>query len=209
MPLSAIPALAVNAFLAAEDPDFFNREAFNPLTEITQLLWNGAPTDKYRPRTGSKLASIYARELFVCSSSNPVADGMLFWHLRNALLYYWIDRDVPKRNILETRINAAYFGRGSYGIAAAAEAYFHKPLTELGIAEAAFLAVLPREPSRYSNERYADKALEWRNKVVETMARMGAITTQQAEATKLEPLGVEKQVPNAEQAPKNDPAIAP
>ena len=202
VPLTAIPAHAVNAFLAAEDPDFFNREASNPLTDFTQALWNS------RQRIGSQLTVSYARQLLTCQS-NALADGMLFWHLRNALLHYRIERDVPKKNILETRINSSYFGRGSYGIAAAAKAYFHKPLAELALAEAALLGVLPREPSRYSNERFADKALAQRNEVLNRMARMGAITAQQAEAAKLEPLRVEKQVPAVEQAPKSAPVIAP
>lgn len=195
VPLSGMPAHAVSAFLAAEDPDFFNREAYSPLTEITQLLWGG------RPRTGSIISLRYARELLACQDSD--AGPNLWRQFKLGLLHYRIERDVPKTNILETEINSTYFGRGSYGIAAAAQAYFHKPLAELGITEAAFLAVLPREPSRYSNERYADKALAWRNRVLERMARMGLITMQQEEAAKLEPLRVEKQVPAVEQAPKS------
>jgi membrane peptidoglycan carboxypeptidase len=200
VPLTDIPSHVVNAFLAAEDPDFFNRKAFNPLTEITEMLLNNK-----RRSTGSQYGLIYARMLLACHDGTAHPPG---WHFRFALLTYRIERDVPKRNILETVMNSTYFGRDSYGIAAAAETYFHKPVAELDLAEAAWLGGIFKSPSTYGREYNADKGLVRRNQVLKRMVGMGAITSQQAEAAKLRPFVVEKQIPNFKQAPKVAPTIA-
>jgi membrane carboxypeptidase/penicillin-binding protein len=120
VPLSSMPENAVNAFLAAADPGFFNRPAFSPVAEFIEALGGMG-----RQKTGTILSSMYARELLACNSS---AANHSLWHFKFALLSYRIERDLPKRNILETVINTLYWGRGSYGIAAGAEVYFHKPL---------------------------------------------------------------------------------
>ena len=187
VPLSAMPANAVNAFLAAEDPEFFSRGTFSPLSEIANRLRG----DRNR-RTGSIVSQMYARELFYClQPDNPPRN----WPFRHALLTYRIERDIPRRNILETRINTTYLGRNSYGMAGAAEAYFHKPLAGLDLAELAFLAGLARAPSLYGAASHVDTALARRNSVLESMARMGVIAEEQARAAKLEPLNLQERPP--------------
>jgi penicillin-binding protein 1A len=195
VPLTDIPADAVNAFVAAEQPDFFDRPAFSPLTEVI-----GAIRGIQRQRTGSILAAMYARALFACHRSVP-SHGE--WHFKFALLTYRVERDLPRRNILETVINTLYFGRGSFGIAAGAEAYFHKPLNALSLAEMASLGGVIKEPSRYDESRAHAETflLERRSRVLDRMAGMGAISSQQAEAAKFEPLGVQQLMPVSKKEP--------
>jgi penicillin-binding protein 1A len=180
-----MPENAVNAFLASSDPDFFYRPALSWLTEIIRALRGKGPLR----RRHATLATTYARELLGCHAAGPHAN----WHFKFALVNYRVARDLPKRNILETVINTLYFGRGSYGIAAGAETYFHKPLEALSVAEMAFLVQVVWEPSFYEGnlERKEKRILERRNQVLERMVRMGAMGPQQAEAAKLEPLVVQ------------------
>jgi penicillin-binding protein 1A len=196
VPLSSMPENAVNAFLAAEDPDFFYRPALSALTEIVRALRGKGHLKEGR----ATLATMYARWLLICHGG--AADHSL-WHFKFALLTYRVARDLPKRNILETVINTQYFGRGSYGIAAGAEAYFHKPLGALSLAEMAFLVGVLKEPARYDGSRaHAEKfLLERRNQVLERMLRMGAMGPQQAEAAKREPLGLQKREPVSKEKP--------
>jgi penicillin-binding protein 1A len=197
VPLSAMPEKAVNAFLASEDPDFFYRPALSALTEIIRALRGKGPLREGR----ATLATMYARKLLVCHHS--AVGQPPDWHFKFALLNYRVARDLPKRNILETIINTLYFGRGSYGIAAGAEAHFHKPLEALSFAEMAFLVSVVREPAAYERSIGRDEKLflERRNRVLERMVRMGAIGPQQAEAAKLEPLGVQQLSPVSNKAP--------
>jgi membrane peptidoglycan carboxypeptidase len=189
VPLAAIPENAVSAFLASEDPDFFYHPAYSPVTQIIRALRGMRPQ-----RTVSILSTMYARKLFACHNSSAGRNAE--WHFKIALLTCRIERDLPKRNILETVINTLYFGRGSYGIAAGAEAYFHKPLSVLSLAEMALLGGLVSGPSLYDESLVkADRDLERRNKILESMARMGASSPQQAETAKREPLSVQNQRP--------------
>jgi penicillin-binding protein 1A len=193
VPLNEIPANAVNAFLAAEEPDFLNRPAFNPVVTVIQALRG------MRPRgTGSMLSGMYARWLIACHGRQLASFGR---HFQPALLAYRIERDLPKQNILETIINTMYFSRGNYGIAAGAEAYFHKPVSQLSLAETAFLAGAAgrdHEPCCFNYER---GALKHRNWILDRMAGMGAISPQQAEAAKLEPLGMQRPSPVSKKEP--------
>jgi penicillin-binding protein 1A len=192
VPLSAIPENAINAFLAVEDPNFFNRPAFNPVAEFIQALRG------MRPRGTGILSGIYAGQLLACQGSEHASFGR---HFRAVLLTYRIERDLPKRNILETIINTLYFGRGSFGIAAGAEAHFHKPLSQLSLAEMALLGDAAGHESTTGSFNHERAVLKHRSWVLDRMVGMGAITPQQAEAAKLEPLGVQKRSPVSKEAP--------
>jgi penicillin-binding protein 1A len=180
VPLTAMPANAVNAFLATEEPDFLTRDAFNPLT----------------PRRTSHISAAYVHQLYHCA--NLPAGQSISRKLKNTLLLYRIERDLPRRSILETVINTAWLGKNAFGMPAAALRYFQKPLTELSTGELAFLAGVyealhgPLVMSQ-SLAIQNDVALKSRNKILDRMAGMGALTAEQAAAAKLEPLNLRPQ----------------
>jgi penicillin-binding protein 1A len=99
-----------------------------------------------------------------------------------------IERALPKERILELYLNEIYLGLSSYGVAAASQAYFNKPLDQLDIAQAAFLGALPKAPNNYNPFRYPDAAKARRDWVIDRMHEDGYITAQQAQQAKAEPL---------------------
>ncbi len=108
--------------------------------------------------------------------------------IKEALLALKIERAYSKQKILELYLNEIYLGFGAYGIAAASLLYFDKSVHELTIAEAAYLAALPKGPNNYNPFRRHDEAVARRNYVIDRMAEDGYITADAAEKAKKEPL---------------------
>ncbi|NQW09930.1 MAG: transglycosylase domain-containing protein, partial [Alphaproteobacteria bacterium] len=106
------------------------------------------------------------------------------------ILAFRIERVLDKDRILELYLNEIYLGFGSYGVAAAALNYFDKPLDRLTIAEAAYLAALPKAPNNYHPIRRTEAAIARRNWVIEQMRRNGFVSDAEAAATSQQPLGV-------------------
>ncbi len=99
-----------------------------------------------------------------------------------------IEQNLSKDRILELYLNEIYLGQGSYGVAAASQAYFNKPLDKLTIAEAAFLAALPKAPNNFNPFKYPDAARSRRDYVLDRLAEDHVITAAQAAAAKAEPI---------------------
>ena len=110
--------------------------------------------------------------------------------IKEALLSLKIERAYSKEKILELYLNEIYLGLGAYGVAAASLLYFDKSVHELTIAEAAYLAALPKAPNNYNPFRQRDRALERRNWVIDQMVGTGAIKAADGEKAKKEPLAV-------------------
>src|SRR5262249_43369232 len=110
--------------------------------------------------------------------------------IKEALLAMKIERAFSKERILELYLNEIYLGMGAYGVAAASLLYFDKSVHELSVAEAAYLAALPKAPNNYHPFRQRERALERRNYVLDRMAEDRYITAQDAEKAKKEPLNV-------------------
>ncbi|EBW2381183.1 penicillin-binding protein, partial [Salmonella enterica subsp. enterica serovar Enteritidis] len=110
--------------------------------------------------------------------------------IKEMLLSFRIEQAYSKDRILELYLNEIFFGLGAYGVAGAALTYYDKSVNQLTIAEAAYLAALPKGPSNYHPFRYADRALERRNWVIDQMAENGYITREEAAKAKADPLGV-------------------
>src|SRR5690606_37753858 len=100
------------------------------------------------------------------------------------------EQTLPKDRILELYLNEIYLGFGAYGVAAAALNYFNKSLDELTLAEAAFLAALPKAPNNYHPIRRAEAAQARRNWVLRRMAEDGHISWEEAEQAAAEPLAI-------------------
>jgi len=126
---------------------------------------------------------VLARCLIDSSSLRPIDR-----HVITAITIYRIERDLSRNAIFEVYLNEAWMGRGSHGAAAAARAYFGKPLGDLSLDEAAFVAVLAKSPT--SIGRNLERDTEWRNRVLDRMVRAGTITSMQAETAKQMPLRI-------------------
>ena len=101
-----------------------------------------------------------------------------------------IEGVLTKQQILELYLNEIPLGRQSFGVEAAAQAYFGKSVGELTLAENAFLAALPRGPEIYGRDKYAARAIERRNWVIDQMVRNGAVSQAAGAQAKSQPLGV-------------------
>src|SRR5262249_58087955 len=110
--------------------------------------------------------------------------------IKEALLAMKIERAFSKERILELYLNEIYLGMGAYDVAAASLLYFDKSVHELSVAEAAYLAALPKAPNNYHPFRQRERALERRNYVLDRMAEDHYITAQEAKKAKKEPLKV-------------------
>jgi penicillin-binding protein 1A len=110
--------------------------------------------------------------------------------LKEALLAMRIEQAYSKDRIFELYLNEIYLGLGSYGVAAAALNYFDKPVNQLTIAEAAYLAALPKAPENYNPFRHKDRAIERRNWVIDRLIENGYIRAADGEAAKAEDLTV-------------------
>ncbi|HTV88525.1 MAG TPA: PBP1A family penicillin-binding protein, partial [Stellaceae bacterium] len=115
--------------------------------------------------------------------------------IKEALLAYRIENQLSKDRILEIYLNEIYLGAGSYGVAAAADTYFRKPLAKLTLAQAAFLATLPKSPTNYDPLRHPNAAKARRDWILSGMADEGWISKAAAKAAAAQPLGIDMRPP--------------
>ena len=183
VPITAIPPRVTQAFVAMEDKNFYKHPGIDPVAIVRSQITNLKNiADDRRPIGGSTITQQVAR-LPGLSLLNA-QDGSLTRKIKEWILALRIERALPKERILEIYLNEMYLGFGSYGPAQAALNYFNKPMDELTIAEAAYLAALARAPSNYHPIRYPERARERRNLVIAAMLEEGYISAAQAaEAT--------------------------
>ena len=185
VPVDAMPERVVDAFLAAEDKSFYRHAGLDPAglfragyTFVRSKLSESAP----RPVGGSTITQQVAKN-FLLSPEATVERK-----IREAILALRLEKALPKDAILELYLNQIYLGYGSYGVAAAALNYFNSSLDDLTIAEAAFLAALPKAPNNYHPVRRRAQALTRRNWVVRRMLEDGRISPVEAEEAIAAPL---------------------
>jgi len=185
LPIQAVPKLVINAFVAAEDKNFYQ----HPGIDIYGIMRAGMLyVENYgssrRPQGASTITQQVAKNFLL---TNEVSFER---KIKEALLALRIERTYSKQKILELYLNEIYLGFGAYGVAAASLLYFDKSVHELTIAEAAYLAALPKGPNNYNPFRRHDEAVSRRNYVIDRMAEDGYITADAAEKAKKEPLNV-------------------
>lgn len=170
-PLASMPPAFVQAYLANNDPGYLDRAPVSVFGELRKMVAGQTP------HAGSGVSELYARQLLQCGGGGYSKN----WRFRLALLTYRVERNVPKANVLEVLLNALQFGRGRYGAAAAAKAYFHRPINELSLAELAFLAGAEAKPSTYASLSGKSRIIADRNKILKRMAKLGHISKAQEE----------------------------
>lgn len=187
VPLSEIPPHVVKAFLAAEDRNFYEHGGVSARAILRAAIHNIATlgTD---PAGGSTISQQVAKNVLL-----PGQPRSLERKVKEVILARRLDENLTKDQILEIYLNQIYFGGRSYGIAAAANAYFGKPVVDLTLAEAAYLAALPKAPNDYRLDRADNRgrAKVRRDWVLARMADDGLITSSAAHLAAGEPLVIE------------------
>lgn len=181
-PYDKIPPLLVKSFLAIEDDKFFEHKGINYTAIVRAALAN---IRAGRTVQGASTITQQVAKSFFLSSEKTFTRKF-----REAMLATKLEENLTKEEILYLYLNNIFFGAESYGVAAAAETYFRKPLDKLTIAEGALIAGLPQAPSRYSPIRNPHLAKERQKDVLARMKDLGYITPAQADQAVNEPITV-------------------
>ena len=183
VPISAIPPLVRQAFVSAEDKNFYSHPGIDPVGIARAAYENfQAIGTNRRPQGASTITQQVAKNFFL---TNEVS---LERKIEEAILAFRIEQAFDKDRILELYLNEIFLGRRSYGVAAAALTYFDKALDELTLPEAAFLAALPKAPSTYDPDRNPAIALGRRNYVLGRMLADGAIDPDEHDTARATPI---------------------
>jgi penicillin-binding protein 1A len=183
VPIETIPEHVVQAFLAAEDKNFYTHTGVDAQGVLRAVLTNVWNVINDRRLVGASTITQQVAKNFLLSSDVTVERKV-----KEALLALKLERAFTKDQILELYLNQIYLGLQSHGVAAAALNYFDKSLTELSLAEAAYLAALPKAPNNYHPFRRRERAIARRNWVIGRMLDNEFITSYQASVARSEDL---------------------
>jgi len=179
-----IPELIINAFISAEDKDFFTHTGIDYKSLLSAIYTNIKNIIIRNDRLigASTITQQVAKNFFLNN------DRTIIRKFREFVIAYQIEQNLSKREILELYLNEIYFGMGSYGIASASINYFDKSLDELNLEEVAYLAALPKAPNNYNPIDNKEKAIIRRNWVIDRMFDNGYILETEASELKNFPL---------------------
>lgn len=183
VPITEIPDTVIEAFTSAEDKNFYKHKGVDVFAVARAVVVNLKNRGEGKRPVGASTITQQVAKNFLLT--NEVSYER---KIREAILAYKIEEALSKDRIIELYLNQIFLGQRSYGVAAAGLNYFNKPLIELNIAEAAFLAALPKAPNNYNPETHHDDAVERRNWVIGRMVEDKHITEEQAIDAKKIPL---------------------
>src|SRR5438046_3661070 len=171
LPIQAVPKLVINAFLAAEDKNFYEHGGidYSGMARAALVYAQNYGSNR-RPQGASTITQQVAKNFLL---TNEVSFTR---KIKEALLAMRIERTYSKDKILELYLNEIFLGFGAYGVAAASLLYFDKSVHELTVPEAAYLAALPKAPSLRHPLRARERAIERRNYVLDQMVITGELT---------------------------------
>ena len=187
VPVNAMPRRVVQAVLSAEDKKFYRHQGIDFLGVVRAALTNLRNLGTERRLVGASTITQQVAKNFLLSNE-------LSWErkIKEVILAFRMERALSKDRLLELYLNQIYLGAGSYGVAAAALNYFDKSLDELTIAEAAYLAALPKAPNNYNPWRHPLAAKTRRDWVLDRMTLDGYITAEEASRAKVFPVLVRR-----------------
>jgi penicillin-binding protein 1A len=188
VPVEAIPPRLIHAFLSAEDSGFYSHFGIDPQAMLRAAITNAKNYGRGRRPIGASTITQQVTKNFLLTNEVSVERK-----IKEAILSLRMERAFTKDQILELYLNEIYLGYGSYGVAAAALNYFDKPLNQLSLAEAAYLAALPKAPSNYHPVRKIKAATNRRNWVLRQMVGNGYISDAEAAAAIAQPLEIAAQ----------------
>lgn len=185
---SDFPETLIEAYLAAEDKTFFSHGGIDAGGLVGAVIdYVSKLGSNERAVGGSTITQQVAKNILLTNEYSITRK------LKEMMLARRIEGVLTKQQILELYLNEIPLGRRSYGVQAAARAYFDKDVGDLQLHEMAFLAILPKAPEVYGRSQNAERAMERRNFVLGQMEDNGFITTAEADAAKAMPLGLVNQ----------------
>ncbi len=173
VPFNSIPKNVINAFLSAEDKNFFKHPGVDAKGVIRAVINNISNFLSSKRLEGASTITQQVAKNFLLT--NEVS---LNRKIKEAILAFRIERALSKDRILELYLNQIYLGSGAYGVAAASLEYFDKSIKDLNYSEAALLAALPKAPSRYNPYRDPDIAKFRRNLVLKNLLDNNYLTSE-------------------------------
>ncbi|MRD47139.1 penicillin-binding protein 1A [Caenimonas koreensis] len=180
-PIDQIPKVMKDAVLAIEDSRFYSHGG----VDYRGLMRAGlANLGRAKSQGASTITMQVARNVYLSSEKTFTRK------LYEVLLTFKLEHQLTKDQILEIYMNQIFLGNRAYGFAAAAEAYFGKPMKDLTIAEAAMLAGLPKAPSAYNPITNPSRARARQQYIIDRMLENGFITTGEAEAARAQELKI-------------------
>ena len=186
VPYDQIPPHMVQAIMAAEDRNFFQHGGVDAMGLTRAMMKNVLNAAQGRRlEGGSTITQQVAKNVLLNS------DATLGRKFKEAVLAQRLEKTLSKEQILELYLNEIWLGYRSYGVGAAAFNYFGKSITDLTLAEAAYLAALPKGPQNYHPLRRKEAAIARRNWVIGEMADLGWVTEAEAESAKAQDLVVQ------------------
>ena len=187
VPYSSIPQKVINAFLSAEDKNFFSHPGVDAKGVLRAIINNISNILTSKRLEGASTITQQVAKNFLLT--NEVS---LNRKIKEAILAFRIERALSKERILELYLNQIYLGSGAYGVAAASLEYFDKSIKELDYIEAAMLAALPKAPSKYNPYRNPDLAKFRRNLVLKNLLENNFINLSQYENLRLKKIQLKK-----------------
>ncbi len=173
VPFNSIPKNVINAFLSAEDKNFFKHPGVDARGVVRAVINNISNILSSKRLEGASTITQQVAKNFLLT--NEVS---LNRKIKEAILAFRIERALSKERILELYLNQIYLGSGAYGVAAASLEYFDKSIKDLNYSEAALLAALPKAPSRYNPYRDSDIAKFRRNLVLKNLLDNNYLTSE-------------------------------
>lgn len=171
-PAEEIPDLVKQAFISAEDKNFYEHGGFDAMGMVSAVV-DAVQSRGENVRGASTITQQVMKNFLLDGSRSGVAG--IERKIKELILAVRIEGAMPKERILELYLNEIFLGQNSYGVTAAALTYFNKPLTALSAGEAAYLASLPKSPSNRHPVRDRDSAIFWRNNTLREMYENGYI----------------------------------
>ena len=181
VPIEEIPDLVKEAFISAEDKNFYSHPGYD-VRGILGAAYQAAATRGASVRGASTITQQVMKN-FLLDGSRSVERKV-----KELILASRLERTLSKDKILELYLNEIYLGQNSYGVAAAAQTYFNKSLTELAPHEAAMLAAMPQAPGRYHPVTEKARVTERRNYVLREMWQNGYLDRETYESEAKLPL---------------------
>ena len=187
IPYESIPDKVVNAFLSAEDKNFFSHPGIDAKGIIRAIIKNIKNVMQNKRLEGASTITQQVAKNFLLTNEVSMKRKV-----KEAILAFRIERAYTKERILELYLNQIYLGQGTYGIAAASLEYFNKSIKELNYSEAALLAALPKAPSKYNPYKYPEIAKFRRNLVLDNLNDNNFISKKQLNVLKESKISLKK-----------------
>ena len=183
IPYERIPKHLVQAFIAAEDADFFQHKGID-YKGIARAMFKNLMAGRI-VQGGSTITQQVTKTFFLTPKRS------LLRKLKEVAYAFGLERNLTKEEILNLYLNNIYLGNGAYGVEAASESYFNKRTEQLNLSEIAMLAGLVKAPSRYSPVNNLKRAKDRQTYVLTRMAELGFISQEQKDRTVRTPLKIQ------------------